>query len=71
MAVVVENLQLIRQAQKQAERDSMIDLISQKIQSTTSVDGAVQTAVRELGQALQARRTVVELAGVAGRRNGS
>jgi GAF domain-containing protein len=60
-ATVLDNQLLFRETQKRAERESMINLINQKIQSTTSVEGAVQAAVRELGQILRARRAVVEI----------
>ena len=40
---------------------SIINLINQKIQNATSVETAIQTAVRELGQTFKARRTIVEL----------
>ena len=69
-ATLLEKFLLLEHTRKQAERESVINLINQKIQSATSIDGAVQTAVRELGQALKARRTVVELAGAQSRPNG-
>jgi len=60
-ATVLDNQLLLKQTQKLAERESIINLINQKIQSATSVEAAIQTAVRELGQTFKARRTVVEL----------
>lgn len=69
-ATLLEKFLLLEHTRKQAERESVINLISQKIQSATTIDGAVQTAVRELGQALKTRRTVVELAGAQSRPNG-
>ena len=39
----------------------MINTISQEIQRTTTIEGALQVAVRELGRVLGARKTRVEL----------
>lgn len=60
-AAVLDNQLLLRQTQRRAERESIINLINQKIQSATTVEAAMQTAVRELGQIFKARRAVVEL----------
>jgi GAF domain-containing protein len=69
-ATTLDNQLLFRQTQKRAERESVINLIAQKIQSATSVEGAIQTAVRELGQAFKARRAVVELGNGEAPKNG-
>jgi GAF domain-containing protein len=60
-AIALENASAFQQTQRQAEREAMINLISQRIQSTTSVEGALQVAIRELGRALGAKRTNVQL----------
>lgn len=60
-ATVLDNQLLFRDTQKRAERETVINRINQMIQNTTSVEGAVQTAVRELGHILRARRTIVEI----------
>jgi GAF domain-containing protein len=56
-----ENRRQFERAQKQAERESMLNLVTQKIQSATSVDAALQVAVRELGHALGMKATRVTL----------
>lgn len=62
VAVAIQNAQLFSLAQKRAEQEMLVNQIGQKIQSATTVQGALQTAIQELGLALKARKTVVELA---------
>ncbi|MBL8056520.1 MAG: GAF domain-containing protein, partial [Anaerolineales bacterium] len=64
-AVVVNNRLLFEQTRKRADREAVINAITQKIQGTATVQGALETALQELGQALRARRASVALA-VAG-----
>ncbi len=65
----IESRRLFKQIENRAERERLVNAISQKIQGTTTVDGALQTAIHELGQAFQAHRTQVKL-GVAEDSNG-
>jgi GAF domain-containing protein len=67
-ASLLDKFGLRQQSQKRSEREAVISAINQKIQGATSVEGAVQIAIREVGNALKARHTVVEL---AGHRNGN
>lgn len=60
-AVVVNNRLLFEQTRKRADREALINAIGQKIQNTVSVQGALQTAIQELGLALKAGRTSVSL----------
>ena len=46
---------------KRAEQQEALNLITQKIQSTTSVESALQITARELGHALGMKATRVEL----------
>jgi len=61
VAVALENAKLFQQIQHQAEYEAMINSISQKIQSTNTVESAMQVAIRELGRALGAQRTSIHL----------
>lgn len=61
IATVLENRQQYERAQRQAEREAMLNTINQKIQSATSVDAVLQIAARELGHALGAPMTIAQL----------
>jgi GAF domain-containing protein len=61
VAVTLQNLRSFSRAQKQAEREAMLNTISQKIQSATTVEAVLQIAARELGHALGAPMTVAQL----------
>ncbi len=61
IATVLENRRQFERAQRQAEREAMLNAISQKIQSATSVEAVLQIAARELGHALGAPRTIAQL----------
>jgi len=61
IATVLENRRQFERAQKQAERESTLNAISQKIQGATSVEAVLQIAARELGHALGAPRTIAQL----------
>ena len=61
VAVALENVRLFTETQKRAERERLVNEINQKIQSTTSVESALQMAVQELGKAFGAKHTAVQL----------
>ncbi|MBE0670319.1 MAG: GAF domain-containing protein [Anaerolineales bacterium] len=61
IATVLENRRQFAKAQQQAERESKLNVISQKIQSATTVEAVLQIAARELGHALGAPMTVAQL----------
>jgi transcriptional regulator with GAF, ATPase, and Fis domain len=61
IATVLENRQQFEKAQRQAERETMLNTINQKIQSATSVEAVLQIAARELGHALGAPMTIAQL----------
>ncbi|MFZ5879264.1 MAG: PAS domain S-box protein [Chloroflexota bacterium] len=61
LSTVLENRRQFERAQKQAERESALNLISQKIQSATTVEAVLQIAARELGHVLGAPMTIAQL----------
>ncbi len=69
VAVAVQNAHTYSKAQHQAERETALNVIGQKIQSATSVEAVLQIAARELGRALNAPLTIAQL-GVKDRKNG-
>lgn len=56
LATSIQNVRTYEQSQKQAKFESMVNVISQRIQRTTSIEETLQTAIRELGLALGASR---------------
>ncbi len=61
VATTLENQRLLEQVSKRAERESVINTINQRIQGATTIEGALETAAREIGHLMKARRTVVEI----------
>jgi GAF domain-containing protein len=61
ISTVLENRRQFERAQQQANRESTLNVISQKIQSATTVEAVLQIAARELGHALGAPMTVAQL----------
>ncbi len=61
VAIGLQNAQAYSNLQKQAEREAQLAAINQRIQAATTVDDALQVAISELGQALGAKMTQVEI----------
>jgi GAF domain-containing protein/HAMP domain-containing protein len=61
IAVALQNAHSFSQSQRQAQRETSVNLITQKIQNATSVEAALKIAARELGHALGMKSTMVEL----------
>jgi putative methionine-R-sulfoxide reductase with GAF domain/HAMP domain-containing protein len=56
IAISLQNARTLEESRAKAELESMVNIIGQKIQKTTSVEDALQTAIREIGVALGASR---------------
>ena len=61
VSIALKNADAYMEAQNQAERENIINEINQKIQNTSSVDQALQVAIRELGTALGAKESHIML----------
>ncbi len=58
----IQNVRSFEQSKAQADLESMVNAIGQKIQRTTTVDDTLQTAIREIGLALGASRVSANIA---------
>lgn len=66
LATSIQNVRSFEQSRKLAELESMVNTIGQKIQRATSIEDALQTAVRELGTAVGASRVKARIQSTAG-----
>ncbi len=60
-ALALENARLLEESQASAMREKFVTEINSKIWASTSIDGVLQTAVRELGQVLDASEATIEI----------
>lgn len=60
-ALALENARLLEETQSVANREKAIAEISNKIWTSTTMEGILQTAIRELGVALDATEATIEL----------
>ncbi len=60
-ALALENARLLDESQSTAMREKFVTEITNKIWSSPTIDGVLQTAVRELGQILDATEATIEL----------
>ena len=60
-AVALENARLVSESRQIALRERMVAEINSRIWSSTTIDGVLQTAIKELGRRLDASSATVEL----------
>ena len=60
-ATAVDSLLQLERTQKRANREQLVNNITQRIQETVTVDKALQTTIEELGKALQLRKARIRL----------
>lgn len=60
-ALALENARLLNESQSIAMREKFVTEITNKIWASTNMDSVLQTAVRELGQILDATEATIEL----------
>ena len=60
-ALALENARLLEESQSAALREKFVTEITNKIWASTSIDGILQTTVRELGQILDATEATIEI----------
>jgi len=61
VAISLENARLVEESQQAALRERLSASIIQKLWAINSIDGIMQTAVRELGRALEASEATIKL----------
>jgi GAF domain-containing protein/HAMP domain-containing protein len=61
VAIGLQNAQAFAQAQRQADRQTLLNSINQQIQSSATMEKALQIAAREVGRALGGKQTIIKL----------
>jgi nitrate/nitrite-specific signal transduction histidine kinase len=61
VAISLQNARTYEQSRKQAELETLVNVIGRRIQRATSIEDTLQTAIRELGTAIGASRVKARL----------
>lgn len=63
LAISLDNARLFQESRRAADRERIVNTIAAKLSSQTSIEQILQTAVREVGQALHLPRVDISLGG--------
>jgi GAF domain-containing protein len=63
LGVALDGAQLYQDSQQRAERERVVGEISARMRETLSIDGVLQTAIREIGEALDIAEVEVRMRG--------
>ncbi len=69
LALSLDNARLFQESQRATERERLVNNIAAKLTAQTTINDILQTAVREVGQALRAPQVSIRLTG-SGHENG-
>jgi len=61
LATSIQNVRSFERSKKEAELQSLVNLIGSRIQRTTTIEETLQTAIRELGTAIGASRVKAKI----------
>jgi len=61
LATSIQNVRLFERSKKDAELQSLVNMIGNRIQRTTSIEETLRTAIRELGTAIGASRVKADI----------
>jgi GAF domain-containing protein len=67
VAIALRNARQFQRSEEQTRRQMQMNAILQQIQSTQTIESALQVAVREVGRALNAPRTKVRIGNLDGK----
>lgn len=63
LALSLDNARLFQESRRATERERLVNMIATRLTAQTSIDQILQTAVREVGQALRSPQVTIRLRG--------
>ncbi len=64
VGLAIENARLLQEQQQTAHREHQVNIIANEIRKSTNIEGILQSTARELGKALGATRTFVQIGNI-------
>ena len=71
LALSLDNARLFQESQRTTERERLVNSIATKLTAQTTINDILETAVREVGQALRAPQVSIRLQTLGGIGNGN